>query len=260
MNKSSSTSRVSFEASDAEKSVNDRVVEEPSAIRAVLVDVDARSCVEDQKKHLQQMVSKQRTSFHSLGCSVNNGSLRSLLSEKIDQNSSSAFFKNLDSDFTDETDDLTESFAGHNSQGRFQFDFDEEQKTLDFLGGDSEKDDDYRLPEPVPPSQKQIGSVEVTPGVFLSLRGAPETWQAIKYGCTIQTSCHQCNSDLHVIEDAAHVVCPDCWMIGPVEQSIGDIPLEFDGASDNHGLGLGVKASDLLKWLDSAEQSRSIPT
>ena len=254
----SSTMRVSFEASIQQSSKKDasrKVPEEPTEIRAVLKDEGSRSCIEDQKKHLQQMVSKQRTSLRSLlGCNTNNGSLRSLLSEKIDQNSSLSCFKNFDNDFTDETEDLTESFAGHNSSlGKLQFDFDEEQKMLDFL---SEREDEYHVPEPAPPAtQKQTGSVEVTPGVEVTLRSAPETWQAIKYGCTIQTSCHGCGSDLHVIEDAAHVVCPDCWMIGPVEQSIGGIPLEFDGASDNHGLGLGVKASDLLQWIDSTEDS-----
>ena len=44
-------------------------------------------------------------------------------------------------------------------------------------------------------------------------------------------------------------------MVGPVEQRIGDIPLEFDGASDNHGLGLGVKADAILQWVGNEEHS-----
>jgi hypothetical protein len=96
--------------------------------------------------------------------------------------------------------------------------------------------------------------IEVTPGVFVPLRGSNETWQAIKSGCTVSTHCVSCNAKLHVIEVAAMVVCHDCWMVSPVTQRLGDIPLEFDGddnecSSTTYGIGLGVKGDDVLRWI-----------
>jgi hypothetical protein len=96
--------------------------------------------------------------------------------------------------------------------------------------------------------------IEVTPGVFVPLRGSNETWQAIKTGCTISTHCVSCHAKLHVIEDAALVVCQECWMVSPVTQRLGDIQFELDGEDNEcnmtiYGVGLGIKGDEVLQWI-----------
>jgi hypothetical protein len=251
-----SRTRVSFEVDALEKPLVfvEESKSEPITTKAVLEDKVARKFVEEQKNCLRRLVSQQRKSLQSLGCHMNNGgSLRSILTEK--------FMKQLEQDVTEATEDMSDfSMSESHFQGHIFFDFDEQQRALDlFNNGDSDDDDadedsSFQAPQPVEPTpSSSAGNVEVAPGVFVSLRVAAETWQAIKYGCTTQTTCHNCQADLHVIEDAEHIVCPDCWMVGPVEQSIGDIPLEFDGDSKNHGLGLGVKAEEILQWIETTE-------
>jgi hypothetical protein len=228
----------------------DEPTSEPVVIQAILEDEMVRKVIEEHKEHLRHLVSNQRTPLYSPE-GRNHGSLRSIISKKIDSCSISG--KHLEQDITEPTEDLTEfSISDLHFDGELFFD----QRALDLFDEESakEEEDCFQPPEPVKPTPS-AGDVEVAPGVFLPFRGAAETWQAIKYGCTTPTSCQHCQADLHVIEDAEHIVCPDCWMVGPVEQRMGDIPLEFDGTSDNHGLGLGVKADEILQWVGNEEHS-----
>jgi predicted RNA-binding Zn-ribbon protein involved in translation (DUF1610 family) len=213
-----STTKVSFEV-DAVKKPSVFVEEtksEPITSKAVLKDKVARKFVEEQKNSLRRLVSQQRKPLQSLGCHMNHGgSLRSILTDK--------FLKQLEQDATETTEDMSDfSMSESQFHGQIFFDFDEQQRALDlFNNGDSDdtdEDSSFQAPQPVEPTptpSSSAGNVEVAPGVFVSLRVAAETWQAIKYGCTTQTTCQNCQADLHVIEDAEHIVCPDCWMIGP---------------------------------------------
>jgi hypothetical protein len=110
-------------------------------------------------------------------------------------------------------------------------------------------------PQPVPATSRKI---PLSPDLSVPLRGSTETWQAIKHGYTIAVTCSNCNADLHAIQDAEYFVCPDCWMVGPVEQAIGGIALEFDGSSDNYGIGLGVKARDVIQWVEEATSKAQV--
>ena len=91
--------------------------------------------------------------------------------------------------------------------------------------------------------------IEVAPGIELRLRGSKETWEAIKESRITVTSCCCCLTELHCIEDAELVVCPDCWVVSPVDQSIGGIPIEVDSNESDPSVSLGVKIEDTIRWL-----------
>jgi hypothetical protein len=90
--------------------------------------------------------------------------------------------------------------------------------------------------------------IEVAPGIDLRLRGSKETWAAIKECRITVTSCCCCLTELHCIEDAELVVCPDCWVVSPVDQSIGGIPIEGDSNESDPSVSLGVKVEDSIRW------------
>ena len=101
--------------------------------------------------------------------------------------------------------------------------------------------------------------MEVAPGISVPLRGSHETWEAIKDGRVTVTTCCACQLELHCIEDAEMVICPDCWIVSPVDQMVGGIPLEEEDSdynagqkkSSSHGVGLGVKPTDVVEWLEA---------
>ena len=108
--------------------------------------------------------------------------------------------------------------------------------------------------------------MEVSPGVILPLRGSSETWEAIKEGRITVTSCAICSTDLHVIEDAKYVVCPDCWIVQTVcNDMVGGILLECDEIESHYqdkeectyGVGLGVKATDVVDWLNDIPEEEN---
>ena len=89
--------------------------------------------------------------------------------------------------------------------------------------------------------------LEVGPGDFLPLRGSKETWQCIQDGSVTVTMCVACNIELHCIDDAKLVVCPDCCMLSPVDQTDSSI----HSAVQRHGVGVGIKSEDVVKWVMS---------
>jgi hypothetical protein len=58
--------------------------------------------------------------------------------------------------------------------------------------------------------------IEVCPGVFMLLRGAEETLQAIESGFAIEAMCFCCEQGLQCIADADLVICPDCRICSPL--------------------------------------------
>jgi hypothetical protein len=91
--------------------------------------------------------------------------------------------------------------------------------------------------------------IEVAPGIELRLRGSKETWAAIKESRITVTSCCCCLAELHCIQDAELVVCPDCWVVSPVDQSIGGVPIEVESNEADPSVSLGVKVEDTIRWL-----------
>jgi hypothetical protein len=55
-------------------------------------------------------------------------------------------------------------------------------------------------------------AVEVAPGVYMRLRDAKETWDAIEVGAFVQASCGNCDqgNTMYCIDSASFVSCPRC--------------------------------------------------
>jgi hypothetical protein len=75
--------------------------------------------------------------------------------------------------------------------------------------------------------------MEISPGVFVPLRGSQETLDAMREGDCVNVHCFCCAAKLLCISDAEYVVCPDCRVVSPV-----DLP----GKRDVGGVGLGLRA------------------
>jgi hypothetical protein len=87
-----------------------------------------------------------------------------------------------------------------------------------------------------------ISTIEVSPGLYLPLRGADETWRAIECDFYEPTACLICSLTIFCIQDADYVLCPACRVVNPM-----------DGRGDCHtvntgSVGLGFTLDDLAKW------------
>jgi hypothetical protein len=83
-------------------------------------------------------------------------------------------------------------------------------------------------------------TIQVSPGEFMRLRGADETWRAIMDDFYMPCTCVCCNLTLFCIQDANFVLCPECRVVSPMDDMVYD---EYDG-----GVGLGFTIEDLGKW------------
>lgn len=264
--------------------------DEPGNHSHILYDTESRILFTEHKKFLHRLVSAKHKELQSMGFHhMNSSSLRSIISERLDRSTMSLF--KLEADITDATEDLTD-FSEHRFDGHLAFDFDEEVRALEMFhnsqshrgGGDDavlaydergdndysnnddegEDDDSFSL-SPAPRSSSGQLTVPATnrniplsAGLSVPLRGAAETWSAIRTAATTAVSCNGCTANLHVLEDAEYVVCPDCWTVGPVEYNIGGIMLESDGSSNNFGIALGVKADEILEWVEETSSNGKI--
>jgi hypothetical protein len=118
---------------------------------------------------------------------------------------------------------------------------------------------------PLQPEEQLV--IEISPGVTMPLRGATETWQAIQGGHVTVTTCSACQMELHCVDTAELVICPDCWVITSIDQVVGGIQLESDelididdqgGSSTTNtadqpctGVAIGIKATHVVKWLEA---------
>eukprot|EP00977_Amphora_coffeiformis_P026375 scaffold25842_cov198-Amphora_coffeaeformis.AAC.30 len=81
---------------------------------------------------------------------------------------------------------------------------------------------------------EQLYDVEVTPGVFKTLRGADYTQECLKKGQSVETMCFVCDIRLACAEGCEGVVCPQCFSISPVGTST-------TSAAGYIGIGLHLK-------------------
>jgi hypothetical protein len=93
-----------------------------------------------------------------------------------------------------------------------------------------------------PKSQTSPTMVKVSPGEYLRLRGADETWRAIAVDFFVPCECTCCVLTLFCIQDALAVVCPECLSVSPLEGVVLD---GYDG-----GAGMGFTMESLAKWQD----------
>lgn len=82
--------------------------------------------------------------------------------------------------------------------------------------------------------------IEVSPGEYLRLRGADETWRAIHNDFYVPCSCVCCELTLFCIQDAVFVLCPECLIVSPLEGVVID---GYDG-----GVGIGFTMESLASW------------
>mmetsp|Transcript_9932 Transcript_9932/g.15346 ORF Transcript_9932/g.15346 Transcript_9932/m.15346 type:complete len:283 (+) Transcript_9932:127-975(+) len=91
----------------------------------------------------------------------------------------------------------------------------------------------HSMPVETPkPVTRRIPRIEVEPGVFLSLRGSHETWEAVQRGRMQKVECWACSTDLLCLMDADYVLCPECRGLTPI---LTDVERPLEG-----GVGLGL--------------------
>lgn len=95
---------------------------------------------------------------------------------------------------------------------------------------------------------QRVKTVEVSPGVFLRLRGAEETWKAIHTDAYIPCSCICCEGTIFCIDDAVFVLCPLCDAVSPIEGILSEVG--YDG-----GVGLGFTLEELGQWQREIERN-----
>jgi hypothetical protein len=96
----------------------------------------------------------------------------------------------------------------------------------------------------------RVKTVEVSPGVFLRLRGAEETWKAIHTDNYVPCSCICCEGTIFSIDDAVFVLCPLCDAVSPIQGILADVG--YDG-----GVGLGFSLEELGQWQREIERNMS---
>jgi hypothetical protein len=60
------------------------------------------------------------------------------------------------------------------------------------------------------------GYMEILPGQYVRLRGADETWHAIRHDAYLPCICSGCGNTIFGMDDADYVVCPICREVSPV--------------------------------------------
>ena len=73
--------------------------------------------------------------------------------------------------------------------------------------------------------------LEISPGVFATVRGANETEHAVSANHLIHLPCMACTMNISCIADAQYVLCPICKVIGPtnttIRNGVGGVGLGF---------------------------------
>jgi hypothetical protein len=222
------------------------------------------SIIEHERRALAMLAKK--CSRHLLWSST-----RSLINEDLDEASLHAICTGFskrsygDSEHTEQTSNSSFNFS-FNSCGEDGFVFSKSQiefqrealAAIEALVTSEEQQQhgihQDELPEDVPTEQYSEELIEVSPGVCLPLIGSKETWVALLEGRLAVTKCSCCKGNLSCIEDAQLVICSDCWVISPVDQSIAGISLENNAAEGSYSVGIGIKASEIGEWISAAQQ------
>jgi hypothetical protein len=234
------------------------IIDSPRSQREKGIRTEGFACA---KAH-QSIVGHQRRSLAILGRKKSSRSIRSLSTRSIGEDLGEASLHDICSNFarglyggsehSEKSANLSTSSFDVSLSG---FGEDEIELQREALAAIEEKrqheihQDD--LPDDV---ATEKGLIEVSPGVSLPLRGSKETWAALLEGRLTVTKCSCCQEELSCIDDAHLVVCCDCWVISPVDQSIGGMSLDYSEAECSYSVGLGVKASEIGEWIVAAQQ------
>jgi hypothetical protein len=106
-------------------------------------------------------------------------------------------------------------------------------------------------------------TIEISPGVYLLLRGAEETWNCIGRDFFMPCLCLGCSHELCCIQDADYVLCPKCRVVSPLdtdsygsESAAAAASASAAGIEHEGGIGLGFTFADLVKWQAEIIQGR----
>jgi hypothetical protein len=101
---------------------------------------------------------------------------------------------------------------------------------------------------PARPDRQDL-KIEISPNVWVRLRGADETWACVEQDFYMPVVCFGCSSELCCIQDADFVLCPLCRVVSPMDGIV-------DTTASSGGVGLGFTFDDLLKWQSEIVRSR----
>jgi hypothetical protein len=108
--------------------------------------------------------------------------------------------------------------------------------------------------------KKNKSTIEISPGVYETIRGSDETLEAIECGNVTITDCLVCNACLVTLQDAHYVLCPDCKVVSPIVLGDGDSSHDHtrrhyypnqEARPEEGGVGLGVHAASAGYIVDS---------
>lgn len=103
---------------------------------------------------------------------------------------------------------------------------------------------DQTTDQSIQPNDDDPPMVEVAPGMFLELRGARETRDAIEEGFAICVTCVCCQGTLQCVPDAKMVICQECRVVSLVEEAASSSsarPRNRKYQRLRRGVGLGLK-------------------
>ena len=109
----------------------------------------------------------------------------------------------------------------------------------------------------------QNNTVEVAPGIHLPLKTPLETWAAVEEGRVTVTTCNHCKVELTCSDDAHLVMCVDCWVFSPVDQTTtafieGDLTASqtLDYKNIEKGcVSVGIQTEEIFEWIAIQEAS-----
>jgi len=94
-------------------------------------------------------------------------------------------------------------------------------------------------------------TIEISPGEYLRLRGADETWKAIQHDFYMPSKCSCCCTTIFCIQDANFILCPECRVVSPMPG------VYYEGSNDG-GVGLGFTMEELAQWQKDIERNRKV--
>ena len=93
--------------------------------------------------------------------------------------------------------------------------------------------------------------LEVFPGEYLPLFGTEETVDYLHRNEVRSTDCPVCEKNIHVLDVAAYMLCPDCLVVSPLpdHRTLQEKGVEIVG------VGIGMRTNEFRNWYDDTQRS-----
>lgn len=89
-------------------------------------------------------------------------------------------------------------------------------------------------------------AIDIAPGITEIIRGATETYDAIREDFYAPAVCFACDQMIFAIQNSKYVLCPSCRVVSPMDS-------QQDGC---YGVGLGFTLEQLAEWQDEILRER----